>query len=380
MWLWIAISITLTLFYLILQYSYVRNWESVLVTNISHAEPYTFVSIIIPARNEENNIVSLLDSIIANNYTRELYEIIVIDDFSEDNTYEYVINTQITNLSIFHLKDLLPKDAFTEAYKKRAIEAAVHIAKGELIITTDADCTVGKDWLRSLVSIYEREKCELIVAPVIYKPSNNFFEEFQALDFLGMIAITFASIRMRMYNMANGANFAFSKSAFLKVGGYKGIDHKASGDDMLLVYKIANAFQGKVGIAKSVDSVVYSSPMPDLHSFLQQRYRWTSKASDYQDKRITLILAGVYLFVVSILLNFIGSIFYKYSLCILFLFQIVIKTFSDYILLNSAANFFDRKYWMRNFVYKEMAHILYIIFVGTIGNFVKYNWKGRKLK
>lgn len=380
MWLWIAISIALTLFYLILQYSYVRNWESVPYVNISSPEPHTFVSIIIPARNEENNIVKLLDSIIANNYPVELYEIIVIDDFSEDNTYECVRRSQITNLTIFHLRDLLPKDTFTEAYKKRAIEAAVHIAKGELIITTDADCIVGRNWLKSLVSIYEGEKCELIVAPVIYQPRDNFFEEFQALDFLGMIAITFASIRMKMYNMANGANFAFTKSAFLKVGGYRGIDYKASGDDMLLVYKIAKTYHGKVGIAKSLDSVVYSTPMPCLDSFLQQRYRWTSKASDYQDKRITLILAGVYFFVVSMLVNIIGGVFYKYSLFLLFVIQLAIKTFSDYILLNSATKFFNKNIWMRKFVFKEIAHILYIVFVGTMGNLVKYNWKGRKLK
>ncbi len=380
MWLWIGVSIGLTVFYFILQYTYVRNWEGVPVTSLETSRPNTFISIIIPARNEETTILVLLDSIMANNYPAELFEIIVIDDFSEDNTYSCVEEASYKNTTIYHLKDLLPKNTFTEAYKKRAIEAAVYIAKGELIVTTDADCKVGKNWLYSLASIYEQQQCELIVAPVIFEPKDNFFEEFQALDFLGMIAITFASIRMKMYNMANGANFAFTKRAFLHVEGYKGIDHKASGDDMLLVYKIAKAYQGKVSVAKSMEALVYTSPMPNVEDFLQQRYRWTSKASEYQDKRITAILAGVYLFVVSIFVNLILSLMGNMALLIVFLCQCIVKFISDYSLLGSTTTFFGKKIWMKQFFLKEIAHIVYIIYVGTMGNVVKYQWKGRKLK
>lgn len=379
MWLWLCGCIILAFFYFILQYTYKKNWEAIPVTAEPTYMPFTQVSIIIPARNEEDNIINLLQSIQSNDYPKEYFEVIVIDDHSEDGTFSVVQGLAYDNVAIYHLKDLLPADTYTEAYKKRAIEAAIHIARGELIVTTDADCIVGEKWLKTIAHIYEKEKCAAIVAPVLFVPQDNLFEQFQALDFSGMIAITFASIKMKMYNMANGANLAFSKAAFIDVGGYAGIDHKASGDDMLLIYKIAKTYDGKVSMAKSEEALVYTRPVRDLNGFLQQRFRWTSKAADYQDRRITVILSLVYLFVLSIAVNLVLGCVMIHELLYLFLLQCIVKYISDYLLLSSVTNFFDKSIWMKNFFMKELLHSLYIVFVGTLGNIMPYKWKGRKL-
>jgi cellulose synthase/poly-beta-1,6-N-acetylglucosamine synthase-like glycosyltransferase len=330
-----------------------------------------------------------------------LLEVIVIDDFSEDNTYDIVSNfTDISNLKIFKLQDLVDENNIQSVYKKRAIEAAIHKASGTLIITTDADCRLQQHWIHSIVSFYEKEKCALIAAPVGYYNEHTKFQHFQALDFCGMQAITGASLSLGMFNMANGANLAYEKQAFLDVNGYQDIDQKASGDDMLLVYKIAQKFPDKIKFLKNKAAIVLTEPMHTLNDFLQQRFRWTSKSTSYQDKRITAILGLVYLFVLSIWINalyFIGKSIYSiifpthtiiglidflhvFFTLLMLIFQVVCKTLVDYQFLKSASAFFNRHDLMKSFFISELFHIWYIPFVGTFGNILKYKWKGRTLK
>jgi cellulose synthase/poly-beta-1,6-N-acetylglucosamine synthase-like glycosyltransferase len=240
----------------------------------------------------------------------------------------------------------------------------------------------------------------LIAAPVGYYNEHTKFQHFQALDFCGMQAITGASLSLGMFNMANGANLAYEKQAFLDVNGYQDIDQKASGDDMLLVYKIAQKFPDKIKFLKNKAAIVLTEPMHTLNDFLQQRFRWTSKSTSYQDKRITAILGLVYLFVLSIWLNalyFIGKSIYSiifpthtiiglidflhvFFTLLMLIFQVVCKTLVDYQFLKSASAFFNRHDLMKSFFISELFHIWYIPFVGTFGNILKYKWKGRTLK
>lgn len=396
------ISFLLTIFYVSIMLTYKNEWNEIEETHILSENPTTSVSIIIPARNEAANIGNLLKDISAQIYPESLVEIIVIDDNSEDDTNEIVSNlkSQISNLNIYKLHDLIEENDKQSVYKKRAIEVAINLAKGTLIITTDADCRLQKHWIHSIVSFYEKEKCALIAAPVGFYNEQTRFQHFQALDFCGMQAITGASLSLGMFNMANGANLAYEKQAFLDVNGYQNIDKKASGDDMLLVYKIAQQFPNRVRFLKNKAAIVLTEPMRTFRDFIQQRFRWTSKSASYQDKRITAILGLVYLFVLSIWLNalyFIGRSVYSiifptptliglidflpvFFVLIMLIFQVACKTIVDYFFLKSAATFFNREDLMKTFFTSEILHIWYIPFVGTFGNILSYKWKGRKLK
>lgn len=401
MFVFLILSFLLTVFYIGIMLTYKNVWQEVKETEDLAEHVQTSISVIIPARNEAQHIGKLLSDIAQQNYPNELLEVIVVDDHSEDETYnickQFASNNTLT-LSVYKLQELI-EDETTQVYKKRAIEAAVQKAKGTLIVTTDADCRVQANWLRSIATCYEQEKPSLIAAPVGFENDTTFFEKFQALDFCGMQAITGASLQMKMFNMANGANLAYEKQAFLDVDGYQHIDQKASGDDMLLVYKIAQKFSSKIKFLKNKQAIVYTEPQRTIHNFLQQRFRWTSKSRSYQDRRITLILGLVYLFVLSIWMNtlyFIGrsvlSILFPENTLIalinflpvfFFLFmaiiQIICKCIIDYFFLKSAVEFFDRKDLMKSFLISECWHIWYIPFVGTFGNFLQYTWKGRKL-
>lgn len=398
----LLISFALTIFYVSIMWAYKNEWEDLKETEDLPQSSGTNISIIIPARNEAKNIFNILHDISEQNYPAELFDVIVMDDHSDDDTY--TISSSFAEkhpqFRIFKLADLIEQAGIKSAYKKRAIEAAVKLASGTLIVTTDADCRVQKTWLQHIAAFYEKEKCKLIAAPVCFYGVDSRFQQFQALDFCGMQAITGASLSMGMFNMANGANLIYEKEAFLKVNGYQDIDNKASGDDMLLVYKIAQQYPEQVKFLKDKLAVVYTKPCDTVNEFLQQRFRWTSKSRSYQDKRITLILGLVYLFVLSIWLNalyFIGKLTYSsifpdrtlegflnflpaIILLLMTIFQIFCKSIIDYSFLKSASSFFKRQDLMKSFFTSELLHIWYIPFVGTFGNILQYKWKGRKLK
>ncbi len=168
--------------------------------------------------------------------------------------------------------------------KKKALEIAIGEARGELIITTDADCIVPPGWLRHITGLYEEEQAVFIAAPVSFTPGDsqgtkNTLYYFQSLDFMTMQGITAASVRMNLGSMCNGANLAFSKAAFDTVGGYKGIDHIASGDDMLLMHKMQQHYPGRTRYLKSEAAIVATAAQPGWRDFLNQRIRWSSKAA-----------------------------------------------------------------------------------------------------
>lgn len=375
----IFVLVALAFGYAILIMYYYDGWESTNVSNTNKDLPPVKVSVIIPARNEEKNIGQLLDSILAQDYEKSLLQIIVIDDNSEDETARIVKAYEDKGVQLFNLKELLPDYEQQNAYKKRAIEQAVIKASGELIVTTDADCVVPQTWISAIVSIYVEKKPRLITGPVSFSYNTTLFQKFQALDFISMIGITAASIQKGMFNLANGANLAYEKKAFLEVNGYSDIDQKASGDDMFLIYKIAANYKNEVAFLKNKDAIVTTRPNETLKEFVDQRFRWTSKSFSYQDKRITAILAGVYLYNLLILICFFAALFglmeWKTWFNVLFS-----KMAVDYIFLRKVSVFFGQRNLLRIFLISEVLHVFYIVIIGSLGNFIKSQWKGRTIK
>ena len=376
MWIYLSICIVLTLFYAVIMAIYLHSWKNTKAFSSSIEFPLPSVSIVIPVRNEELHIEQLIKDILAQDYPAHLIEIIIVDDHSEDKTPEIVRRFQNDNIHLISLDQYLKDQGVSTAYKKKAIEAGVQSAKGQLIMTTDGDCHVSKQWINSMVNIWHSSGAKLLTGAVVMTETDTFFKKFQSLDFLGMMGITAAMLNLKIYNMANGANLLYEKSAFESVNGFSGIHHLASGDDMLLMYKIAQKYDGAVAYAKHPDAVVYTKTMSTLKDFLQQRFRWTAKSKDYQDQRMTWILGTVFLFVFSLVVNFIAAFFGK-TFLYLFLAQIIIKIISDYRLLKCTAQYYGRGDLMKSFFSSQILHIVYIVFVGSLGNLLKFEWKGR---
>jgi len=303
-----------------------------------------------------------------------------VNDHSTDNTLELMQAIEHPQLKILNLSDFIGTDQ-SQAFKKKAIEIAIEKAQGDLIITTDGDCIVPPRWLQRMVHLYEMKSLKFIAAPVNFFQEQHILEYFQSIDFTGMMGITGAGIQGHFMNMCNGANLAYDKKAFYEVGGFAGIDHLASGDDMLLMQKIARHYPTKLGYLKNREATVLTRAQPTWNTFFNQRIRWASKSSDYKEWQVTAMLGAVWLFCINILISTIWIICFGLQGLWIFVFQLLVKIIMDYALLSRTTRFFNRSDLMTYFLQAQVLHILYIVSVGTGALFIKdYEWKDRKVR
>jgi poly-beta-1,6-N-acetyl-D-glucosamine synthase len=379
MW-FLYISWVLLLLYVLLIAFYKKGWQAMPHYELQPRPMATYsttVTVIIPARNEEQTIATCIKSVLAQSYPQALLQIIVVNDQSTDATFEKAASIALANshVQIINLHEV----AANNAYKKKAINQGITQATGTLIITTDADCTHGPHWIESIVQFYEKTGAQFIAAPVNYTTTNQLLSVFQTLDFMTMQGITGASVYRQFHTMCNGANLAYTKAAFLQVGGFAGIDNIPSGDDMLLMHKIYKQYPSKVYYFKCKQAIVATAPAATWHQFFQQRIRWASKATHFTDKRIFITLLLVYIFNVWFLLLAI-ALFFNAKLGLVLLALLALKTLAELWFLAPVAQFFNQSKWLNWFAFLQPLHILYIIVSGWLGKFGKYTWKGRIIK
>ena len=373
------ICLLLSLGYMLLIGAYGIGWaRSQKFVMPAGYQPHTSITVIIPARNEESNIAQCLRAVLAQQYPAHLLEVIVVDDHSEDDTFAVARSFADGRLSCIQMAHQAKPDGKMVAYKKAALTAGIARAKGTLIVTTDADCTAPATWLQYIACIYEQQQPSMVVAPVIFTSDRSMVQVFQLIDFMSMQGITAAAHTMKMGNMSNGANLAFTKDVFNKVHGYEGVDNLASGDDYLLMMKISRLPDAKIAYLHSREAIVSTQPQPDWASFLQQRIRWASKSGKYNDPKLTAILLLVYLYNVSfIMLALLGfAHHYYWQLCgILILVKVVI----EYIYIVPVAMFFRKMWTQLYYPLLQPLHIGYIALAGFLGFIGNYTWKDRRV-
>jgi cellulose synthase/poly-beta-1,6-N-acetylglucosamine synthase-like glycosyltransferase len=371
---------------------YYRAWEAIPVfvpgkgvgASALTASPLpaaaTRISVLIPSRNEEKNIVDCLRSLAQQTYPNNLFEVIVLDDHSADGTVAAVSAFAGGGLRVSCVRMAeVPQPETIKAHKKFAIETGVKKASGELIVTTDADCTFPTGWLATLAACYEVKGAKFIAAPVrIVTRSRSLLSVFQILDFLTLQGITGAAVYKRFHSMCNGANLAYSKTAFDDVGGFRDIDSIPSGDDMFLMHKIWLRYPEGTFFLKSREAIVSTAAETTWKRFVHQRTRWASKADRYDDKRIFWVLLLVYLLNVLFILLAVGACWNLWWLWLLVVLLFV-KTAVEYPFVRAVAVFFGQGDLMVYFAPLQPLHICYTVVIGWLGKFGSYQWKDRKI-
>ncbi|MBS1621899.1 MAG: glycosyltransferase [Bacteroidetes bacterium] len=339
--------------------------------------PKTTISVIIPARNEEKNIGLLLQKIKEQSYPENLFEVIVIDDHSEDKTAEIVKNYNAVTLIRLQENNI-------NSYKKKAIETGIALAKNELIVTTDADCIPGPDWLKNIAALKEKKDSVFIAAPVVYDNNNSLLQIFQSLDFLALQGFTGVAVEENVLPMSNGANMAYTRQVFYEVNGFSGIDTLASGDDMLLMYKIWKKYPGQCHYLKAKPAITHTAPVKTWKEFFNQRIRWASKTSKYKDKKIMPVLLLVYLFNLSfpalLIALFRDPYPFNIGTGVWLLILWIAKTIVELPFIYSVAVFFEKQSLLKYYFILQPVHIAYILFTGLFSQTGKYEWKGRKVR
>jgi cellulose synthase/poly-beta-1,6-N-acetylglucosamine synthase-like glycosyltransferase len=219
----------------------------------------------------------------------------------------------------------------------------------------------------------------MITAPVSYYQEQSLFERMQTLEFFTLVATGAAFIGNNRASTCNGANFAYRKDVFNEVGGFKGIDDLASGDDELLLQKVAAIYPGRIGFLKLRDAIVLTHAKPTLKEFLQQRRRWASKSVKYKDKRVVALVVGLWLFYTSVALNFFIGFYNPIFFAISFS-EMGLMALLEFILLLPVTRFFRRSSLLWLIPMSMPLYITYFAYIGLIGNKGKYIWKGRLVK
>ncbi len=338
--------------------------------------PKTTFSIIVPFRNEEKNFRILLDSISQLNYPLNLFEIIVIDDFSTD-TSEKIFNQWRMQNGLIQTT-LLENLRLSNSPKKDAISRAIPIVKNEWIITTDGDCEVNTNWLLAFDNYIQTHEVQMLVGAVKVKVKWNPFHYFQQLDVMSLQGTTIGSFGLQEPFMCNGANFAYTKKLFHALGGFQGNTKIASGDDVFLLQKAVSQNATNVHYLKNRESIVLTKPEKNVFKLFMQRARWASKTGSYTNDFAKGLAVVVLLMNVSLVVGcglwVVGYVIWK-ILAVAFAMKFIV----DYILLLKTKTFLRKG----QLLFPMVSSLIYPFFsslVGIYSLFGSFDWKGRSYR
>ena len=328
------------------------------------------VTVVIPARNEEKNINACLDALVKQRYPSSRYEIIVVDDQSTDKTPDIIKNYAEKFKNIHYLQLLDPGH---RSPKKAAIDKAVQRSKSELIFTTDADCTVPIEWLSTMTAYFD-DHVAAAASWLLVSPGQQWYQQVEALDSCSFVLVGAAAFGLNRPVLANGANFAYRRSAFINSGGFSGNDEFASGDDDLLLQKMCK-HSGCCVFVNDIQAAVSTPANSRVSDFLKQRLRWASKTRAYS-LPLQLLEIAVYLFICMLVT---GPFVVICTLLKIrtFLLVLSVKCLLDYFFIRYGCALVNKKPKIIFFCIAQILQNAYIAVVGFWGAVGQYEWKGR---
>ena len=329
------------------------------------------VSVVIAMRNEESAIINLLSSLQKQIYPTDNLEFILVNDHSTDATLSLLEQATMDNLQVVNMQD-------GEFGKKNAIAKAVQIAKGDIILATDADCSFTPNWVHAMVAYFANEQIQLVSGPVNFHRQKGIFQSLQALEFASLIGSGAGAIGMGNAIFCNGANMAYRKAVFMEVNDFE-TDKAVSGDDVFLLHSVKAKYPTAIAFAKNEDAIVTTEGVQSIKGFLNQRKRWTAKSSGYKD------WASIYTSFLVLFTNLIGVLliallFFDLNYLHYFIYYFGLKFLVDLYLLFPVLGFFKRKDLVKWILPFEFIYSFYIILIVILSFTNTFEWKGRTHK
>ncbi len=336
-----------------------------------------FISVVIPVRNEIHNIPSLIQCLEKQSYSYDKFEVIIIDDCSEDGTFEQLLDySKRSDFKILLYK--LEEKAAGVSHKKAAITYGLTKVSGEIVLLTDGDVLFGTDWIQSYARAFSGTDAKFISGPVVMD-SFGFIDDVQSLEFSSLIGAGAAAIYYNMPILCNGANLAFRRDTFFEVHGYEGYEKIVSGDDEFLMYKISKRHPSKISFLKSNQAAVHIQPKSGLREFYHQRRRWSGKWKKHANPFNKLLAIYIFTVQLSFLLLFISGIL-KLVTPYTVILMLTIKLLLEFIYFKQMYLFFSKELKVIPFIISSLVYPLYAVIFGILSNMGGYEWKGRHFK
>jgi poly-beta-1,6-N-acetyl-D-glucosamine synthase len=330
------------------------------------------ISVILPFRNESDNLSTILEGLAKQSYSSDCFEVILVNDHSSDD-FGLIIDSFLSTNSNFRLLKL----EHNQQGKKVALTLGIENAKGEIIVTTDADCSASPDWLSTINESFSSEKIMMAIGAVKIEPNASYFSQLQSMEFASLIGSGAATLSYGIPTMCNGANLAFRKAAFMAVEGYQGNMDIPSGDDEFLMRKIARKFPNSISFIAESSMVVTTQPHQSLSTFLHQRLRWASKWK--HNESVPTKALAVFIFIFQ----------FSYLLLPLFLIAgwmpmkmgamlISTKLLLEFLFLYQVCIFLKLSWRWSSFLGLQFIYPIYVCWVGLLAQGKQFVWKGRK--
>jgi len=325
-------------------------------------------SVVIAIRNEESEVKLLVKTLKKQIYPTDYLEIILVNDHSTDTTLALLEQVEMDNLRIINMPD-------GEFGKKNAISSAVQVAKGEIILASDADCSFTPNWVQTMVAYFANEQIKLVSGPVTFHKQKGIFQSLQALEFASLIGSGAGAIGMGNAIFCNGANMAYRKTIFLEVNDFEN-DKAVSGDDVFLLHSVKEKYNNGIAFAKNENAIVTTEGVQTIKGFINQRKRWTAKSSGYKD------WASIYTSFLVLFTNVIGVILlglslFDFTYLNYFLYYFALKFLADLYLLLPVLSFFNRKDLAKWILPFEFFYSCYIVLIVVLSFTNTFEWKGR---
>lgn len=327
----------------------------------------TKLTIIIPVRNEKDNIQNLLHDLNKQTYPFNNFEVIIANDGSTDETEQLILAFQEVAQYDLKLLNILNENGLSP--KKRAIQKSIEISLGQLIITTDGDCRVSENWLTSIENTYKKNDAKLISSGVTFVDEKSLWNTFQIIEFASLIGSGACAMFLKKPNMCNGANIAYTREVFEEVNGFQGNEHLASGDDEFLMHKIAEIYPDKIIFNIDQNAIVQTKSQLNFNQFYHQRKRWASKWKHYKDWKVGAL--AIFIFVVNLAMI--------YSIFTQDFFNLMLKCLPEFVFLFLIISYLDHKNKIKYIPLVQIIYPFYVIFFGLLAQRKGFNWKGRKL-
>ena len=364
---WVVMATTLAA-YATKLFAIVRGLDH-LRPGVSTDEPT--VSVIVPARNEEDNIWRCLDCVLNQDYPSYLYEIIVVDDRSVDSTAEIVEKMRAEHPTIRLVRiDHVPEGV---APKKHAITRGIERALGNIIVTTDADCLQPKGWLSGIVRYFEPD-VGVVAGHTRYTEPQSWFQGLQAIDYLSHRIISAGAIGNGDIISGTGSNLAYRADVWREVDGFGDSNALVSGDDDLFLHRVKRLTKWKIVAATTEDTYVETEPVPSVNAFLRQRARWASKLTGYNiGLRPFLFAAGTLMLGLMVVLPLTVLMPRRMAA---FIPLIGAKIAVDYRVMSKGTEKLGQRYLMKYFWVGDLIHSYYIMISAVWGILGRFAWKG----
>ncbi|MBD3393807.1 MAG: glycosyltransferase [Chitinivibrionales bacterium] len=335
---------------------------------------YTY-SVVIAAHNEERTIENCLRHVLAQSLPADRFEVILAADRCSDATVEIAsrFGRAGKDLSILEIPDVPPG----YAPKKHALTHAISRARHEIIVMTDADCTVPPAWLETFdrnfdlgvglvqgITTYEHPGA---MHPLLYG--------LQAVDFLSHGIVSAAAIGAGFPLNSNANNLAFRKKVFDEVGGYESVRGLVSGDDDLLLQKVGRHAPWKLRFMTDPAGAVTTLPTPSVEGIIEQRKRWGSKTVHYNGPQVA-VLSGIFAFYVVMVTSFVAGLGHP-PFFVPFGIMLAVKLSGEALLMIPGTRIFRQEHLRRYLIPASLLQLPMVVIAVLGGVFGRFTWKGR---